>query len=77
MIKKDCRVVMDPQILKMLEEMKEMPANTSVFQQRLVHAIAHQTGDKERLMTLFERMCDANMRVVDPITLYKGDADGS
>lgn len=73
--------VEDPQLTKMLGEMREglegMPENTSIFQQRLAHAIAYQTTDKSRLMALFNRMCDANMRVVDPITFYKGDADGS
>lgn len=73
--------VEDPQLTKMLGEMREglegMPENTSIFQQRLAHAVAYQTVDKKRLMTIYERMCDANVRVVDPITFYKGDADGS
>lgn len=62
--------VEDPQLKKMLGEMREglngMPENTSIFQQRLAHAIAYQTTDKSRLMALFNRMCDANVRVVDP-----------
>lgn len=42
--------VEDPQLTKMLGEMreglKEMPENTSMFQQKLAYAIAYQTKDK-------------------------------
>lgn len=64
----DNPLISDSPILKMLSEMidraEKMPKDTSVFQQKLVHAIAHQTKDKKRLMTIYERMIDANMRIL-------------